>query len=46
MQNSQTCSIADLNLFTSMIAFTHSETIQVTSDMISGACVAVQFGPI
>ena len=39
MQNLQTCSIADLNLFTSMIAFMHSETIQVTDNTINGACV-------
>ena len=41
MQHLQTCSFADLNLFTSMILFTHNEMTQVTRDMISGACVAI-----
>ena len=41
MQNFQTYSIFDLNLFASMIVFAHNETIQVIGDMISGVCIVV-----
>jgi hypothetical protein len=41
MQNTQTCSIADLNLIATIVAFANPQTIEITGYVICSASVTV-----